>query len=204
MLTVLVFGSPGFADNVAEKQALCRRLGAAIAAAPELRLLTGGARGERHTRGGVDRHALLGARAALRDPAARRLKVLTLVPDGVPGGFVRCGELRRDAARDPGERRERLLAACDAVVTVEGGPGTRDVVARALARRLPVLPLGGTGGVSDELWRDPRTRARLVDEFGLAPADVERLSNGSASVDDLVAQCRRLPAASGAPAGARP
>ncbi len=204
MLTVLVFGSPGFADAIAAKQALCRRLGAAIAAAPELRLLTGGARGDTRTRGGVDRHTLLGARTALRSPAARRLKVLTLVPDGAAGSCVRCGELRLDTARDPGERREHLLAACDAVVTVEGGPGTRDVVERALARRLAVLPLGGTGGVSDELWRAPDTRARLVALLGLAPAEVEPLSSGSAAPGELVEHCVRLLRTRPVAAGARP
>jgi hypothetical protein len=203
MLTVLVFGSPGFADRIAWKQALCRRLGAAIAGAPELRLLTGGARGEARTRGGVDRHAALGARAALREPALRRRKVLTLAPaDGA--ACVRCGELRRDAARDPGERREHLLAACDAVVTVEGGPGTRDLAERALARGRPLLPLGGTGGVSDELWHDADTRARLIAGLGLVPAEVDLLSRGQASDEELVACGLRLLCQRLAPVETRP
>jgi predicted Rossmann-fold nucleotide-binding protein len=167
MRTVLVFGSPAFHGDVEAKQELCRSLAAALVSRPGLRLMTGGSLGDTASGGGVDRHAVLGALESLEEGSRQREKVLTVMPRHAGAGFLPAGKVVLDDAPDESTRRAGLVALADAVVTVEGGPGTAEIIQRALELGRPVLPVPGTGGASDAAWETPASARNLRASLGL-------------------------------------
>jgi len=118
------------------------------------RLITGGAIGEGDgkTKGGVDFHAALGAQRFLNDPLLESQQILTILPHKEAKDVFKIGEVIIDEARNIQDRRKKLVARADAIITVEGGQGTIDIVRFAIGSSIPIIPLGGTGGKSKEVW----------------------------------------------------
>ena len=160
--TVLLYGSLSFMGDVKKKQALSRSLGIAIVSHPFFQLLTGGNLGDEANGGGVDYHSAMGAGSFLANKDLEQEKIVTLLPTNSDKGFFRLGRIKMDSSSDVNQRRKNLVAMADFVITVEGGPGTLEILKYALSLQTPILPIRDTGGVSEAIWEDNILRNQLV------------------------------------------
>jgi len=157
---VLVFGSPFFQSNVRCKQQITRQIGRTIVGHPRYCLVTGGSLGDENRGYGVDYHAAHGAMEFLRRGKLPSNKLLTIVPESNDNRFS-CGTVIVDRVPDSKLRRLNLVSLADAVVTIEGGPGTTGLIDLALKENTPVIPIGGTGGASSDAWSREDVRGQM-------------------------------------------
>lgn len=167
---ILLYGSLSFMGDVKKKQALSRSLGIAVVSHPAFQLLTGGNLGDEAKGGGVDYHSAMGAASFLANKDLEQEKIVTLLPNNNDKGFFRLGRVEIDFSTDVHQRRKNLVDMADFVMTVEGGPGTLEILELALNLQTPILPVRSTGGVSEAIWEDSVLRSQwgpLLERFPL-------------------------------------
>ena len=174
---LVVIGSASFRG--ADSQSLCEAVAADLAVWPPLIALTGGM-------GGV---GLTFARAFAESRRAAGL------PENLyhllPRGWGPCDSgVTLGAGVDYLERREVLGRVGHAYLIIEGGPGTVHEAAVALARGVPVIALGRTGGHAREV------HLRICHPPGGLASDWELLGNADAPHQQVVDAVGRLVRAS--------
>jgi hypothetical protein len=87
------------------------------------------------------------------------------------------GHIVRLYRRTPEARRFMLVSTADAVLTVEGGKGTRQVIDLALVIGKPVLPLPFTKGYSEERWKE--NKDEIGNWFDVSDEVVHKFENAS-------------------------
>nr|VFJ46042.1 MAG: hypothetical protein BECKDK2373B_GA0170837_101212 [Candidatus Kentron sp. DK] len=192
---LLVFGGPGFPSATRDADIRrCRELGRALAVNDSLCLLTGGSRGDHQAGGGADYHVAFGLADELADEDKQADRIITVLPDGAGENFFRLGTVLYQGVADMSARRADLVSRSDVVVTLGGGPGTVAIVAIAIERNVPAVPLGISGGASEHLWQDPAVRGPLEAMLRnrLSGSQIEALVCREVSSIDLINICRRV------------
>ena len=159
----------------------CKQLGKELVSEQNLVIVTGGFKcfNEKSLELSTDWSSVSGALAYLHlhqtDPAKR---IETLLPQKDWSAIERfkVGNTVVLHNRNSQSRRFALVNFSDAVVTVQGADGTREVIDLSLAIEKPILPLSFTGGVSLEKWDE--NKELIKDWFGItrdAAKELEKL-----------------------------
>jgi len=78
-----------------------------------------------------------------------------LHPKGLVGRLIAYGQTQE-------QKRHRMLSACDVVVLFAGGDGTAAEARIAASYRIPVIPLGFTGGTAQQYWESELASAAPI------------------------------------------
>jgi hypothetical protein len=170
---LVVVGSASFWG--ADSCELCGLLAADLACLPSLIAMTGGMDGVGLTLG----LAFAGARTKYQLPE----NLFHLLPFGF--GKCSCG-VTLGTGVDLYERREVLGRIGNACLVVEGGPGTMHEVNVATNYKVPIIPLGRSGGHAGELY------SRMARPDWAQPIDWALLGDSSAQLACVSAAVRRL------------
>lgn len=154
-----VVGSGSFWGDDSED--ICISIAGTLAQITTLQLITGGMNGV----------GLTFARefAKSRSLAGLPENTYHLLPDGFENAD--CG-LIIQAGNNLHDRREIIGRTGDIFLVIEGGPGTEHEVSVALARNVPIIPIGRTGGYAREFfesnspptWADQLIWSKLNDD----------------------------------------
>jgi hypothetical protein len=152
---VLVAGSAKIRNNYEEISTLAKMIGAKIMRVDNWILLNGGAS---HTSSvgiiSVDHLVCIGAQEELGKLGDQKVedRILTLHPEKVNQNLHTIGKVQivKEATRPL--RRFELAEQADAIITIEGGIGTQDIIEHGIHLQKPVLPIACTGGKSREAW----------------------------------------------------
>lgn len=136
---LVVIGSTSF--HGPDSHQLCTAIGSALAPHTELTAVTGGMEGVQAT------FSRAFAKARLQSGTA--INLFHLLPSGMPA--CRDG-VTMSAGIDFFERREILGRVGDLCLVIEGGPGTQHEATVAAAGKIPLLPLGRSGGFARTLY----------------------------------------------------
>ncbi len=165
-------------------------------------LITGGRDGE----AAADRAVVRGAREALAEDGGRVPdRVVTFrSPDqeSLEEPFAGTFECPPDSGTRQA-RRFAMTASADAVVCIEGGPGTAEQATLAMALGRPCLPLPFTGGRASRIWNRREDGVAIRERFGITDETAKRwtttfqaggdMSALAAEVADLVVDTAALP-----------
>jgi hypothetical protein len=193
---VLVFGSVEFETDAKQKQTLCQKLGVAIVSSPDFVLVTGGALAKNPTKGGADYHAARGAYdyLSIRDPDKEKTqsRITTVIPAKALDRSFEIGTVIIDHPSDVHHRRQRLVDLADAIITVEGGPGTMELFQYAVDKGIPFIPIGGSGGASRSIWEQPKLRSELQALTTIPKHAVPLIESQGTNIDKIVSACRMV------------
>lgn len=194
--TILVYGSLAFSGEAHKKRQLAELLGEKIISHANWRIMTGGAIGEGDgkTKGGVDFHAAIGAQRLLNDSILEFHRIITILPNNEVKDVFKIGMVCIDNVKDIAERRQKLIERADAVITIEGGRGTVDIIKYALDFAIPVIPLGGTGGVSSGIWNMEHYKDPILASLRLSADDprIKIIKNQLDSSELVVGTCLEI------------
>lgn len=143
--------------NVKQKMELAKAIGAGIVSIDNWILLNGGA--WKH----VDERESSAVDYLAADAADDKMKkskmsstnrILTIHPlePTEPQLLHRIGEVIPTPRATQALRRFDLVAKADAIITIDGGKGTKDIIELAMALEKPVLPIPCTDGSSNDDW----------------------------------------------------
>jgi predicted Rossmann-fold nucleotide-binding protein len=154
---ILVAGSRRIQNNYNEISELAKAIGAKIMRIDNWVLLNGGA-SETSSEGNrsVDYLVCIGAQDKLRELGHQEVeeRILTIHPSRAdPNFFHKIGKVEVKGA-DLSLRRHELVKQADAIITIEGGIGTEDIIERGMRSKKPVLPIACTGDKSKKAWDD--------------------------------------------------
>lgn len=158
-----------------DSQAICIAVGTQLAALHDLVLITGGVTGVGET---IGRAFVDARRNCPEQPTAYHL-----LPDGFkPWDY---GVTLFGGASMP-ERREILARLADVYLVIEGGGGTAHEAQIAQAHGSIIIPVGRTGGCTQELYRqiqcpDPRLQA-----------DWQTLNDRTITIDQVAGAVQRI------------
>jgi hypothetical protein len=121
--------------------------------------------------------------SASRMQASLPPNLFHLLPRGL--GPCVCG-VTVGAGMDYHERREILGRIGNVCLIIEGGPGTEHEAEVAASRKIPIIPLGRSGGYAGDLY------SRLECPHWAAQPDWAFLGNADATFQDVVQSVRQL------------
>ncbi|MDY3557111.1 hypothetical protein R5W24_006298 [Gemmata sp. JC717] len=170
---LVVIGSTSFWGH--DSHPLCEAIATEMAEFAALVVITGGMDGVGRTFGR--------AFAAARREAGRPENLFHLLPRGT--GPCDSG-VTLGAGADYRDRRELLGRVGHVYLVVEGGPGTAHEATVAAGRRVPVLPLGRTGGHAADL------HIRTTCPPGLSKVDWDLMADEGIPHGRVVAAVGRL------------
>jgi hypothetical protein len=85
-----------------------------------------------------------------------------------------------------GERREVLGRLAECYIVIEGGPGTAHEASVALARSVPVIPVGRSGGHAGKLYpqvpRPPLTAEAAWRDLARPEASLDQVAEAVATI----------------------
>jgi hypothetical protein len=165
---ILVAGSHELED-LHTNGPIAKEIGSKIVSFENWKLLNGGAKGTKEN-SAVDYLACQSAREKLLQRRKNISdRIVTLYPYGVISdpNLHDIGEIIR-AGKTRASRRYRLVAKADAVITIAGDSGTKQIIDLAMALEKPVLPIPCTGGSSKEVWNESKYVPDLLMALGLA------------------------------------
>lgn len=161
----------------AEDEALARELGQRLMTETTWTLITGGLRKRRTSShlalDGVVAEAAFDALG--RSLASSQSRIVTMLPEAQHEDLERfeIGSVIRARYSTARTRRYSMVLTSDAVVAVNGGSATKQVLELGYAAERPLVPLLAAGGTAAEVWEDYRgdlllrARADERDERGL-------------------------------------
>jgi hypothetical protein len=154
--TILVAGSKEIQNNFEEKSLLAKQIGAKIMHIDNWILLNGGALGvgvsDENPRT-IDHLVCIGAQEELKIIGGSVTeRILTLHPKQSNHPLHTIGRVEVTKRQTPAFRRFDLVARADAIITIEGVTGTKEIIELGMALEKPVLPIPCTGGRSKDAW----------------------------------------------------
>jgi predicted Rossmann-fold nucleotide-binding protein len=167
---ILVAGSRRIQANRNEISELAKTLGKKIMHQNNWILLNGGA-SETSSDGviiSVDHLVCIGAQEELEKSSEQRIedRILTLVPEKVDQNlFHKIGKVDTVKGADLSSRRDELAKQADAIITIEGDIGSKEIIEYGRKLHKPVLPIACTGGASKEAWDNYETN--ILQTFGI-------------------------------------
>jgi predicted Rossmann-fold nucleotide-binding protein len=172
-LRLAVIGSTSFWGH--DSKEICRSVGTQLATLENLILLTGGVSGVGETLG----RSFFGTR--------QQLAVVPNTYHILPRGYGSWDYgITLYGGASMAERREILGRIAQVYLSIEGGPGTMHETKVAQSRGATVVPIGRTGGFSNDIYNQLNCPdAKLISEWGL-------LNDSSASVELLNAAIRHI------------
>lgn len=192
---ILIYGGLDFADNAEFKRRLTEALGGMVIK-EDMILATGGAigKGDGILTGGVDFHAALGARNYLNNVNLEEERIITILPNSNAESCFQMGKVMFDNAKDMKDRRNKLLGHADAVITIEGGPGVIEIGKLSFFNNKLILPLGGTGGASFELWKDENFISYLCSKLDISKLcdEINIVKQENKNIGSIVNVCKVL------------
>lgn len=167
-----------------------RELGRLLMVKTGFVLVTGGLR----SKGGTQQPALDGIvvdaafDAIDKSVEAARSRIETIVPERDRSGLVRVstGTLIQVSQSNPRMRRHSMVLRSDAVIAVNGGKTTREVIDLAYIAHKPLLPLPTTGGAARDAWEE--YRGEILRRLNLNDVEASALEN-PATVSGAVSVC---------------
>ena len=165
---VLVAGSRSIETNYDQTSKIARTIGAKIMDEENWILLNNGASLESSGRiVSIARLVCEGALSRLGETGDLKLekeRILTLHYDKPDHPLHDRGKVEI-AGTAASERRRALVERADAIITIEGGSGTKDIINNALKSKKPVLPIACTGRKSKKAWND--NEEEILQTFGI-------------------------------------
>ncbi|MHC4215662.1 MAG: toll/interleukin-1 receptor domain-containing protein [Planctomycetota bacterium] len=131
-----------------------------------------------------------GAKKALRqkglDSAER---IITVLPKLDESGIERFeyGMVERLTREDRKARRYAMVLRSDAVVSICGGDGTREILQLSKIAKKPILPVPSTDGSSSDIWQVYRDK--IINTLGISDEELEVLESRSISSSVLAEYC---------------
>ncbi len=171
-----------------EKMELAKAIGIGIVSKDNWILLNGGAfkdsPGEDST--AVDYLACEAAKEELEKRGSIDDRIITVHPfEESPRPLHEIGKVVKSKRATSALRRFDLVAKADAIITIEGGKGTKDMIELAMALGKPVLPIRCTDGTSEEAWKNYEDE--IMGEFGIEKEsdDYDLLTKGLEQTSQL-------------------
>jgi Cdc6-like AAA superfamily ATPase len=93
-----------------------------------------------------------------------RKRILTLHPEKYDGKLHKIGKVEI-AGENAHLRRVELAEQADAIITIEGSFGTKDIIEQTIRSKKPLLPIACTGGESAKGWKD--SEEYILHTFGI-------------------------------------
>jgi hypothetical protein len=181
----------GGSSITSDNARFCHYLGRVLAGQDNLVIITGGLKylKEDPSRPTADWKTIEGVVKELhKKKISEHIKVETILPDKKKdyGGAERfeCGNCISLSDRSPRARRFNMVNTADAMITIQGESGVKEMIDLALAVRKPVLTLPFTGGASKERWEE--NRCEIIQCFEMSDKDVLDLESiHLADLDDV-------------------
>ncbi|UCH97066.1 MAG: hypothetical protein JSV88_09505 [Candidatus Aminicenantes bacterium] len=192
MKTILIAGSKNLEQQSCElKREFAMKMGAAVVSEPNWRLITGGARGsgEDECTGGIDFHAALGAQEYIKNSIEENEKIITLHPRVNRTDLFYIGRVVLGRARSTRARRFELVSRADAVVVIEGGEGSEQIIEYSITADKVVIPIACYGGKAKELWNLYRQELMNTLKLPEGSPDLQVIEKASETPDLVVKAC---------------
>jgi len=191
MKTILIAGSKNLKRPCEMKREFAEKMGAAVVNEPDWRLITGGAKGrcEDECTGGVDFHAAIGALKFIKKPELENEKIITLHPRENRTDLFDIGSVVLGRAKSTRARRFELVSRADAVIVIEGGEGSEQIIEYSIAADKVVIPIPCYGGKAKELWNTYRQELMNSLKLEEGSPDLQTIEKASEIPDMVVKAC---------------
>ena len=176
---VLVIGSKILTTK--RNREIAKRIGYALIAQTPYTVMTGGLRAYHDDANTVDRIAIEdGAASAIREHNQDvKRRVLTMLPENDEEGRSRfnMGEVQTAERADTTGRRAKMIMEADAIVAIDGGDGTYNMVWQAQGKPLLPIPSTGTSPTSavTKYWSQPG--AAIQPRFAASESEIRFLTD---------------------------
>jgi hypothetical protein len=191
MKTILIAGGKNLEKPCEMKREFAEKMGAAVVNEPDWRLITGGAKGsgEDECTGGVDFHAAMRALKSLKKPEEENKKIITLHPRDNRIDLFRIGKVVPGRTKPTRSRRSELVSRADAVIVIEGGEGSEQIIEHSIAADKMVIPIPCYGGKVEELWNSYRQELMNSLKLEEGSPDLQAIEKASEIPDMVVKAC---------------
>ncbi len=178
--TINVAGSKKIENDFNHKSELAKKIGSEIMKNENWILMNGGALGtSKNDATAIDYLTCLGARDELKKLGIDENKrIFTIHPKESEHPMHNIGKVEVTKRKNSTFRRFDLVSRADAIITIEGTSGTRQIIELAMAAEKPVLPIPCTGGQSYQAWEEYESEILNTFQIKKNTEEYEILHNG--------------------------